>query len=45
MDETRIHQYTPGTKRWSAEWTAASESSSKRPKTQQWADKVMASVF
>ena len=45
MDETWIHHYTPETKRSSAEWTAASESRPKSPKTQQWAGKVMASVF
>ena len=45
MYETRIHHYTPETKRSSAEWTAASESRPKRPKTEQWACKVMASVF
>ena len=45
MDETWIHHYTPETKRSSAEWTAAGESRPKRPRTQQWADKVMASVF
>ena len=45
MDKTWIHHYTPETKRSSAEWTAAGESRLKRPKTQQWAGKVMASVF
>ena len=45
MDETWIHHYTPETKRSSAEWTAESESCPKRRKTQQWAGKVMASVF
>ena len=45
MDDTWIHHYTPKTKRLSAEWTAAGESRPKRPKTQQWAGKVMASVF
>ena len=45
MNETWIHHYTPETKRSSAEWTAAGESRPKRPKTQQWASKVMASVF
>ena len=45
MDETCIHQYTPETERSSAEWTAAGESRPKRPKTQQWAGKVMASIF
>ena len=42
MDETSIHHFTPESKRQSAEWRAAGES---RPKTQQSADKVMASVF
>ena len=45
MNETWIHYYTPEIKRSSAEWTAAGESHPKRPKTQQWAGKVMASVF
>ena len=37
--------HTPETKRSSAEWTAVGESRPKRSKTQQWAVKVMASVF
>ena len=45
MNETWIDDYTPETERSSAEWTAAGESRPKRPKTQQWAGKVMASVF
>ena len=45
MDEIWIHYYTPETKISSAEWAAAGESRPKRPKTQQWAGKVMASVF
>ena len=45
MDETWIHHYTPGSKRSSAEWTAVGEKHLKRPKTQTWAGKVMASVF
>ena len=45
MDETWIYHYTLETKRSSAEWTAAGGSRSKQPKTQQWACKVMASVF
>ena len=45
MDKTWMHLYTTETKRTSAEWTAAGESRPKRPKTQQWAGKVMASVF
>ena len=44
MDETWIYHYTPETKRSSPEWTAADESRPQRPKTQQWAGKVMASV-
>ena len=32
-------------KRSSTEWTTACESRPRRPKTQQWASKVMASVF
>ena len=45
MNETWIHHYKPETKRSSAEWTAAGESRPKLPKIQQWAGKVMASVF
>ena len=45
MDKTWIHHYTPETKRSSAKWIAAGKSRPKRPKTQQWAGKVMASVF
>ena len=45
MDETWIHHCTPETKRSPAEWTAADESHPKRPKTRQWAGKVMAPVF
>ena len=45
MDETWIHHYTLETKRSSTEWTAAGESRPKRPKTQQWAGKIMTSVF
>ena len=37
--------YTPESKRSSAEWTAVGETRPKRPKTQMWAGKVMASVF
>ena len=44
-DEVWIHHYTPESKRQSSEWTAAGESRPKRPKTQQWAGKVMASIF
>ncbi|KAM8718816.1 hypothetical protein ACLKA7_001514 [Drosophila subpalustris] len=45
MDETWIHHFTPESNRQSAEWHAAGESRPKRPKTQQLAGKVMASVF
>ena len=45
MDETWIHHYTPETNKSSAEWIAAGESRPKWPETQQWAGKVMASVF
>ena len=45
MDETWVHRYTFETKISSSEWITADESRPKRPKTQQWADKVMASVF
>ncbi|KAM8719395.1 hypothetical protein ACLKA7_012018 [Drosophila subpalustris] len=45
MDETWIHHFTPESNRQSAEWHAAGESRPKRPKTQQLADKVIASVF
>ena len=45
IDETWIHHYTPETRRSSAEWKAAGENRPKRPKTQQWAGKVMASLF
>ena len=45
MDETCNHHYTPETKRSSAKWTTAGESRTKRPKTQLWAGKVMASIF
>ena len=45
MDETWIHHFTPESKRSSSEWTAAGEPRPKRPKAQQSAGKVMASVF
>ncbi|KAM8702325.1 hypothetical protein ACLKA7_004989 [Drosophila subpalustris] len=45
MDETWIHHFTPESNRQSAEWHAAGESRPKRPKSQQLAGKVMASVF
>lgn len=45
MDETWIHHFTPESNRQSAEWRATGETRPKRPKTQQSAGKVMASVF
>ena len=45
MNETWIHHYTPESKRSSAESTAVGEKRPKRPRTQMWAGKVMASVF
>lgn len=45
MYETWLHHYTPESKRQSSEWRTAGESRPKRPKTQQSAGKVMASVF
>ena len=45
MDETWVHHYIPESKRSSAEWTAVGEKRPKRPKTQMWPSKVMASVF
>ena len=45
MDETWIRHYTTESKRSSAEWTAVGKKRPKRPKTQMWAGKVMASVF
>ena len=42
MNETLIFYFTPVSNRQSAEWTAAGESSPKRPKMQ---SKVLASVF
>ncbi|QQP51227.1 Mariner transposase, partial [Caligus rogercresseyi] len=45
MDETWIHHFTPESKRSSFEWTATGEPRPKRPKAQQSAGKVMASVF
>ena len=45
INETWIHHFTPESKRASAEWRGESESRPKRPKTQQSAGKVMASVF
>lgn len=45
MDETWIHHYTPESNRQSAEWLEAGESRPKRPRTQQSAGKVLASIF
>ena len=46
MNETWIHHFTLSeSKRASAEWRGEGESRPKRPKTQQSAGKVMASVF
>ena len=45
MDETWIHHYTPESNRQSAEWLQPGESRPKRPKTQQSAGKVLASIF
>ena len=45
MNETWIHHFTPESKRASAEWRGEGESRPKRPKTQQSAGNVMASVF
>lgn len=45
MDETWIHHFTPESKRSPSEWTATGEPRPKRPKAQQSAGKVMASVF
>ena len=45
IDETWIHHFTPESKRSSSEWTAAGKPRPKRPKAQQSAGKVMASVF
>ena len=44
MDEVWIHHYTPESKRQSSKWTTTGESRLNRPKTQQLAGKVMASV-
>lgn len=45
MDETWIHFYTPESMQQSKQWVSPGESAPKRPKTQQWTGKVMASVF
>ena len=45
INESWIHHFTPESKRASAEWRAEGEGRPKRPKTQQSAGKVVASVF
>lgn len=45
MDETWIHHYTPESNQQSAQWFAHGESREQRPRTQQSAGKVLASVF
>ena len=46
MDEMWIHHYTPESREGSSKhWVKPGESAPKRPKTQQSAGKVMASVF
>ena len=45
IDETWNHHFTPESNQQSAVWTAASESRSKRPKTQTSVGKFLASVF
>ena len=45
MAETWIHHYTPELRVVSKQWIKPGESAPKRPKTQQSAGKVMASVF
>lgn len=45
MDETWIHFYTPESHEGSKRWVETGESAPKRPKTQESAGKVMASVF
>ena len=45
MNETWIHHFTPESKRASAEWRGEGKSRPKRPKTQQSAGEVTASVF
>ena len=45
MDETWIHHYTPESREGLKQWVKPGESAPKRPKTQQSAEKVMASVF
>lgn len=45
IDETWIHHYTPESKEATKEWVARHEIPPKRPRTQQSAGKVLASVF
>ena len=45
MDKTWIHHYTPESHGGSKQWSEPSESAPKRPKTQQLARKVMATVY
>lgn len=45
MYETWLHYFTPKSNRQSTEWTTHDEPAPKREKTQQSAEKVMASVF
>lgn len=45
MDEIWNHLFTAESKRSSSEWTATDEPRPKRPKAQQSAGKVMASVL
>lgn len=45
IDETWIHHYTPESKESAKQWVGPGGSAPKRPKTQQSAGKVMASVF
>jgi [histone H3]-lysine36 N-dimethyltransferase SETMAR len=45
VDETWIHHYTPETAQQSKQWVSKGQSAPKRPKTQQSAGKVMATVF
>ena len=45
VDETWIHHYTLELREGSKQWVKPDESAPKRPKTQQSAGKVLASVF
>ena len=45
MDDTWIHHYIPESREGSKQWVKCDESAPKRPQTQQFAGKVMASVF